>query len=74
MIELVEPSPKSKPWMAQISIKGKHWCGGSLINNEFVLTSASCFCGTAGLCDRKGGEVREGVPVKIRVSTVAVLQ
>ena len=56
------------PWMVLINIKGSQ-CGGTLINNEFVLTAAHCFCGSAGLCDRMIMEVEENVVNKIRVSS-----
>ena len=55
------------PWMVLINIKGSQ-CGGTLINNEFVLTAAHCFCGAAGLCDRMIMEVEENVVNKIKVS------
>ena len=55
------------PWMVLISIKGSQ-CGGTLINNEFVLTAAHCFCGSAMLCDRMIMEVEDNVVNKIRVS------
>ena len=54
------------PWMVLISIKGSQ-CEGTLINNEFVLTAANCFCGAAKLCDRMTMEVEENVVNKIRV-------
>ena len=55
------------PWMTLISIKGSQ-CGGTLINNQFVLTAASCFCSAAMLCTRMFMDVQENVPNKIRVS------
>ena len=55
------------PWMVLISIKGSQ-CGGTLINNQFVLTAAHCFCGAAMLCDRMIMEVEKNVVNKIRVS------
>ena len=55
------------PWMTLISIKGSQ-CGGTLINNQFVLTAASCFCSAAMLCKRMFMDVQENVPNKIRVS------
>ena len=61
--------PDTMPWMVLINIKGSQ-CGGTLINNEFVLTAAHCFCGAAMLCDRMIMEVEENVINKIRVSCI----
>ena len=58
---------KPMPWMTLISVKGSQ-CGGTLINNQFVLTAASCFCSAAMLCKRMAMDVQENVPNKIRVS------
>ena len=55
------------PWMVLINIKGSQ-CGGTLINNEFVLTAAHCFCGGPMMCDRMTIEVEENKINKIRVS------
>ena len=56
------------PWMVLINIKGSQ-CEGTLINNEFVLTAAHCFCGTAMMCDRGMKNVEENRMNKIRVSS-----
>ncbi|XP_045156567.2 chymotrypsin B-like [Mercenaria mercenaria] len=37
-----EAIPNSWPWQVSIKKNGGHWCGGSLINNQWVLTSAHC--------------------------------
>ena len=60
------PPSLPMPWMVLISIKGRH-CVGTLINNEFVLTAANCFCAAAMLCDRVTMEVEDNLVNKIRV-------
>ncbi|KAM7387642.1 hypothetical protein PAMA_009992 [Pampus argenteus] len=37
----------SWPWQASLHSNGRHFCGGSLINNQWILTAAHCFPSTS---------------------------
>lgn len=36
--------PNIRPWLVQIMVNFAG-CGGSIINKQFILTAAHCFCG-----------------------------
>ncbi|XP_077069357.1 polyserase-2 [Siphateles boraxobius] len=44
-------SPGIWPWMASLQFNGSHVCGGTLIAERFVLSSASCFTSSKNASD-----------------------
>ncbi|KAG7504788.1 transmembrane protease serine 9-like [Solea senegalensis] len=53
--------PGSWPWQVSLNQNGVQQCGGSLINNQWVLTTTSCLnSGTSGLVVYLGRQSQEG--------------
>jgi len=64
-----EESSYAMPWMVYILIKSvydfniQQQCGGSLINTQFVLTAAHCFCAGLLKCSKNIEELAEGIGI-----------
>ncbi|XP_047427796.1 transmembrane protease serine 9-like [Mugil cephalus] len=52
----------SWPWQADLHSSGRHFCGGSLINNQWVMSAAHCFSSssTRNLLVYLGRQSQEG--------------
>lgn len=37
-----DASPGEWPWQVSLHVKGAFTCGGTLVNNQWVLTAAQC--------------------------------
>jgi len=55
--------PHSWPWMVELHKNGGHWCGGSLLNEQWVLTAAHCVHDFVGrLTVRLGAQYNGTIP------------
>ncbi|XP_073988611.1 trypsin-1-like isoform X2 [Rhodnius prolixus] len=74
-----DATPGEFPWIVSITRRGGHFCGGTLLNNKWVLTAAHCLCtgndvlGAAELKVTVGGhDLRESRGRNIPVANLLV--
>uniref|UniRef100_A0A672KEG5 Peptidase S1 domain-containing protein n=1 Tax=Sinocyclocheilus grahami TaxID=75366 RepID=A0A672KEG5_SINGR len=71
----VDASEGSWLWQVSLHTSGCHFCGGSLINNEWVLTVAHCLPGASSLRVYLGRRTQQGVnanEISRNVTTIIV--
>ncbi|XP_043098417.1 transmembrane protease serine 9-like [Puntigrus tetrazona] len=71
----VDASEGSWPWQVSLHASGRHFCGGSLINSEWVLTAAHCLPGVTASSLRVylGRRTQQGVNVNEISRTVRTI-
>jgi secreted trypsin-like serine protease len=69
-----EATPGEYPWQVQLRIPGyAHWCGGSIIDDDWVVTAAHCVAGktAADFTVRAGLHRRTAPDGNVQVRTVS---
>ncbi|KAF2364206.1 Serine proteases trypsin domain, partial [Trinorchestia longiramus] len=65
-----EATPHSYPWMTALFIDSIYFCGGSIINEEWVLTAAHCMDGARTVDIVAGAHnIRENEPTQVTMTS-----
>jgi secreted trypsin-like serine protease len=70
-----EAKPNSWPWQVQIRYNGGHYCGASLLSNDWIITAAHCLRGNSpsGFSFRLGRHSKTGTEASEQIASAATV-